>query len=825
MLSVFRVFCASSQVLTHYAQCTCYTSKELCRVFKKSSILALRTESQRTPDHMHKERVSAAFVNTKTLAEMLLRTLGSKKDDSPYAMDVLEIHHNKLFVKQNMLEAWQCEVTAHQSTVPFIAATWESHDYLRREDLQCTAKRIFKTLQYATLPSISDNRLHSLIQSDDGMQGNLHDLHIHFSGTTECSLVWLHTLENRYEVLASLLKEYARNVKVQQFYKQCDTNPRDIFSLVCRAIRIREYMCRLLPNCQSYSSTNDALKPYDIYNALSGANHDYPYSSQHPFRHSTVPSRASTLQREGIMWLHVLRHLRETGNHYLAMLAHAYILLTNQYIRLLVQQRDQFGFDQFQYITLMGAREPLEDKNTQQRFTQFYGMYGPDLAHVEARFAPKDDYKKTIKLLEAIWDGYTRVYGQKNSGITPCAHCPKIAQQFIMCDGQLIKKSSLPPHPTMGLGLVAHFIKEADDSLLTYRHQRLRLSLYQKASALVQARKYLEIVNPDLFCALVGKDAASNELEASPEVFAPVFRYLNYKGVCKSTYHAGEDFPHILSGMRAVHEAILFLDLRSGDRIGHATALGLNPEYGEMHRMHCSQGHWLDTLIWLTWLLATKATLKQYIHEIAAITLIIHELYHAIYRERSPDLPILWRAWRMRNIDITRLHGVPLPSYAHALLESRLVEDAQKDEIAFQVFQKYHNKNFRTDYDKSISLENAQLSIPLLRLVQDTIIHEMRESNIIVEVLPTSNVRISHYDITEEHHVLRWLDEEDTRPAPQVVIGTDDPGIFSTNLRTEYALLLHYLQKKYASSAEKPYQIIRHLIKNGQSYRFRNDTR
>lgn len=75
---------------------------------------------------------------------------------------------------------------------------------------------------------------------------------------------------------------------------------------------------------------------------------------------------------------------------------------------------------------------------------------------------------------------------------------------------------------------------------------------------------------------VTGADAAASEFDTPPEVFAPSFRRLRKNGIRHFTYHAGEDFFHILSGLRAIYEAIEFLGLQAGDRIGHATAAGVD---------------------------------------------------------------------------------------------------------------------------------------------------------------------------------------------------------------------------------------------------------
>lgn len=46
----------------------------------------------------------------------------------------------------------------------------------------------------------------------------------------------------------------------------------------------------------------------------------------------------------------------------------------------------------------------------------------------------------------------------------------------------------------------------------------------------------------------------------------------------RETYHVGEVFTDIVDGLRAVDEAVHFLNLDCGDRLGHATVLGMDVE-------------------------------------------------------------------------------------------------------------------------------------------------------------------------------------------------------------------------------------------------------
>ena len=68
------------------------------------------------------------------------------------------------------------------------------------------------------------------------------------------------------------------------------------------------------------------------------------------------------------------------------------------------------------------------------------------------------------------------------------------------------------------------------------------------------------------------------------------------------TYHAGEDFLDIIDGLRAIDEAIIFCGLERGCRIGHALALGINPQdYYEYknQKIILTKQVLLDDLAWM----------------------------------------------------------------------------------------------------------------------------------------------------------------------------------------------------------------------------------
>ena len=127
-------------------------------------------------------------------------------------------------------------------------------------------------------------------------------------------------------------------------------------------------------------------------------------------------------------------------------------------------------------------------------------------------------------------------------------------------------------------------------------------------------------MSPETAIRVRGIDAASQEIGCRPEVFGQCFRTLHShtcyrlteKGYEKmpqlrATYHVGEDFLDLADGLRAIDEAILFLNLDCGDRLGHCLALGLDvQEWYQFKNNHISisKQDYLDNIVWLYHMLA-----------------------------------------------------------------------------------------------------------------------------------------------------------------------------------------------------------------------------
>lgn len=281
-------------------------------------------------------------------------------------------------------------------------------------------------------------------------------------------------------------------------------------------------------------------------------------------------------------------------------------------------------------------------------------------------------------------------------------------------------------------------------------------------------------------------DAAGATLNVPAEVFAPA--YLDLKGKVKNrTFHCGEDFRHLLSGIREVEESIRFFELGSGDRLGHAMSIGVLPEQwlstckGEIE---IPRREWFLNLLYLlhlhpsdfpedndTWQWAEKKQLwlneaRQLAKELLgqeASNNASEEFFCAFYRLRP-----------LFNKDVTNQTG----------------------KKAQELGKKWNNLT----HDKTCTIPAAFLPAPVLLALQQRVQRLILERDLVVEVCPVSNCKIGVYKSLAEHHIFRWLHLRGCTPAGdsrmKLCIGCDDPGIFITNTANEYYLLICLLRRR-----------------------------
>jgi len=675
---------------------------------------------------------------------------------------------------------------------------------------------------------------------------------MHLSNATESDHAWLYILSDPE---AFWIFQNGNKGKLESFLYQLD--PQLSILECCERLflghDLRFVLCKhLKKNSQStfrtvFMERKDFLEAVSIARWKRNENKSIYEFHKHPIleEYRSLARYSPWIQEVFFLILSFDYLERHPYDEFFARAFHVYLLLQGFFQTLMVQQKMDVGFDQFGKIVRLEVRD-ISETSYLERFYQLNGNDKERLAFLEGRFNPKCSLQaQAIQLRRILGDYYIFFHKRTDTFF-----------KLGSLDSWRGKKCR------MDLRLVAHFIKEEDKDFykpnsprnsmgLLVRHHQLRNKLRQQAETLIQTRS----IYPEGRLFITGIDAANNELFAGPEVFAPVFRYCRRHGMTHFTYHAGEDFHHLLGGLRTIYEAMTFLNMHAGDRIGHATAAGIEPELWINNTGECismAEGEWLDDLVFAASLLRTS-------HDAAAgsllsrIHVVIEEMASRIYGSISmnnhgdlcPNQAVLEDAWKMRRLDALLLQEEEGRQWDLLFTEDRkeyqlISEEKKMHPVAFNLLRRYHDTLIGDTYFKQVTIplyeENNQSGrvYPLfspndLRRIQNLVLEELHRREIVLEAPLISNVRISYYQSPKEHHLWRWLhlnkEASDVNvKMPAVCLGSDDPGIFNTNIYNEYAHVFMVLTREWGKSPNEAVAYMNQLLQNSFAYRFDSDS-
>jgi hypothetical protein len=432
-------------------------------------------------------------------------------------------------------------------------------------------------------------------------------------------------------------------------------------------------------------------------------------------------------------------------------------------------------------------------------------------------------------------------------------------------------------------GLVVHFIKaEKRESNASRRaaYPHLRFGKIRRRTRLESFRLFRLLSTPHPAVPfIVGIDAANLELTTPPEVYAPAFRFLRSAPIelrrspyrhlrpldversvrvlaerrrLGMTYHVGEDFRHLLSGLRAIHEVLEYLKPQPGDRLGHATALGLDPAVWASQsgfQAVMPRGERLDDLVWVHNFLGPGDDLVGELGIEDEIQRLSWRIYSAPGKKgerRTKDWsPLaLHDAWRLRQLDPYSLDlenlkdgigRVPLPvgkyeAHHHRWWQMQQqalqeVEEFIGSAQAYDLLRAYwFDKKARKAGDEVILVElepQQEEWLELCRRVQEKLVDTIQQREVVIEVNPSVNRVIGPMSRLDEHHIFQLTLNREQRLKRQirVTINTDNPAVFNTSLAHEYYLLGEVLLRRKVPEPEVV-EWLEWLRQNGEDYSF-----
>ena len=500
----------------------------------------------------------------------------------------------------------------------------------------------------------------------------------------------------------------------------------------------------------------------------------------------------------------------------------------------LVQTNENIGFDNFEKY--QNRKEDfIEDTPLEKEYIKMAlkgTIVNQNILHLETRLTPRYTAEQNKKYIEKY-------------------------------DNVMIKDKELMQR----FFYVFHFVKEKDnlkllDSDFYCRHYQKRRNLRKQARAIALFRTQF----PETAKRLRGIDGCSREIGCRPEVLSQTYRYLKNHIVynkkkeiydldkkctivpqLQMTYHVGEDFQSLVDGLRAIEEAIMFFNLNCGSRLGHALALGEDPDEYYEGKRNCiliTQQDYLDNLVWVYYRIK-RFSLIGYEDLLLNIEQEYNKYFRLIYGDAVSDdffdsvikeareyfrynnkrvsqsysnthfcfrISEYYSAWQLRGDDPECYRKGYFRDFENFSEWNRFAvnKECPRDyrirynpECAYLYFLYHYNPHVKVEGRKTIEVQVNHKMIKCIKEIQREMQFWIAKLGIGIEVNPSSNFFIGTFDRYDKHPVFKLYNmglmasEQKLNECPQipVCINTDDQGIFSTYLENEYALITLALEK------------------------------
>ena len=335
-----------------------------------------------------------------------------------------------------------------------------------------------------------------------------------------------------------------------------------------------------------------------------------------------------------------------------------------------------------------------------------------------------------------------------------------------------------------------------------FRFARFYLEQRRHAQALVSVLRNF----PCALRTVRGVDLCTDEAGVPIWVMAPLIRWVREAGQTASiklrdqgiggipplrtTVHAGEDFVHLLTGLRRLDDAIRHLGLQEGDRIGHGVALGLNPVtwFNRTGRVVQTQEERLFDLMW-EWDCYASRGISVESSRLAYLGSTIARLGRKLFDKSLTPETLIHFAEKLHNEQELKAQGFPEQSKYH--IPTELDQKLQDSRRLLQEYLRSPQVWWRGRALETIAFDDVGHELKALNRLQRALRRKVGNLGLTVEVNPSSNLMIAGLGLLDEHPIwrLRPFRPVDDVPPLSVCIGSDDPLTVATTLPHEYQLL------------------------------------
>ena len=341
-----------------------------------------------------------------------------------------------------------------------------------------------------------------------------------------------------------------------------------------------------------------------------------------------------------------------------------------------------------------------------------------------------------------------------------------------------------------------------------FRFARFYLEQRRHAQALVSLLRGF----PAALRTIRGFDLCTDEAGVPIWVMAPLIRWvreagrfaainLGKRGITaipppRTTVHAGEDFVHLLTGLRRLDDSIRYLGLEENDRIGHAVALGLDPMswFDRAGRIVQTREERLFDLVW-EWDCYADRGVDVESERLAYVEHNIARIGGAIFGDNveislTPEDLSLFSKLLHREQELKNA-GFPDRSW---YLTPEATDSKTTLYKSWRVMREYLCNTqvwWNGRGQETIVFDDLEHERVALARLQSALRHRVGKLGLTVEVNPSSNLMVADLGLLEDHPIWRLMPYQpmDDIPPLSVCIGSDDPLTFATTLPHEYQLL------------------------------------
>lgn len=512
---------------------------------------------------------------------------------------------------------------------------------------------------------------------------------------------------------------------------------------------------------------------------------------------------------EGRFLLFVMQGLNKVPKYdscgnYVKRLFLNYLRLKHSIFRMMVQHKAVGGLDYFQryygsasrtsWVSAKFASSPSSTAVSHYKRLLLAQLSNPHLQKIEFRTSFYDTEKSARYNIKSFLEAYRDILREY--------YCERVHNDYR-------PKKTFPK-----VGLVLHFLKSFqempdlcfcsdEESLLQY--QELKQTYEKQLEIFLKLRNPKEYPGIDHY--LVGIDVASLENEVPTWVFTSVYEkardskkepFLVSGSVAYQslgfTCHAGEDFRHLMSGLRRIYESVYYLKFHAGDRIGHGIALGINiDEWCQSHpNVVLPRIEALENYLWAYQMLSTYPS-SSHSSDLLYLEKRIHELSGKIFQQKSD----------CEDEEIHIPTSVLLQSYKK-LFENfskpascRMCEAQQKEPCSLknlervtssEIIKTYHCNHFVPNMKQVIHYHLPPQEIAILKTLQEMMQEFISRAGVVVEVNPSSNIIIGPMDTMHQHPLYEISSYQCDYKDLMVCVNSDDPGVFQTNISNELGI-------------------------------------